>query len=367
MAIVALVSFTATSCGNETATPETLLGKLPASSYEYMLADVQALWGRPGLQSEVDASFGNLINATGRVVDEDTLRSANISLGVFGFPQSGDFNNAVGVLAGDFENLAATLEQAANYETTDELEAELIGAHRGIEILVLSRRPPDPITVYLAPLNHLNLALAHNPESVKSKIDQFLDSGELPTPYYFGGLQQLVERGRGPTISETYRGVSIYEFPDYDPVYLAVPDQDTLFMGFSPQLIKEMIDRAQDGGEPPKLLSEILSSLPPAAFLHVLPLNDLPASDAEHPFGRVKVLSRAVYLGQESASTVRFHLLYQDESEAAAAAAWLNAQPGTGGLLGGQKPSSLARHIGRAVLTETIVDDRDLGGFIFGN
>lgn len=364
------------ACGGET-TPATgltaeerLLSWLPAGTTEFAFVDIKTVSSRPDFQDAVDSRFNSLLSVTGEVLNEELLRSAGIKRGAFGFNREEGRDHEVGILEGDFQQLLAALEQAGADGLAEQLEVEVIEVYRDIEIFTISRTsglPPYPIKVFMGVTDRDKLALAANLESVKKRIDQYLNTGRAPDPF-FGGLQSLIEGSTVPFETETYRDVVIYRFQNLPPVYLAVVDQSKLVLGFSVEKIKQIIDRVRDGGEVPQIFWDVFSDLGQADFLYAVPVKQENAASPERPFAAVTFTSWTVFFNEDSTSTVRIRYFFEGPEQAATAAAWIQEQGDLqSGFAGGKSLDVKARQEGRAFLIEAIMPDDEVIGLIVGN
>lgn len=381
LAIFALGAIVA--CGGETTTTtgqsaqERLLGWLPAGTTEFIFVDIKAAQSRPELREEVHLRFNRLSSVTGEVFGEELLRAAEIMNGAFGFNRELGRDHEVGILEGDFQQLLAVLEELGAGGTADQLDVEVIEVYRDIEIFTISRRsgrPPEPITVFMGVTDRHKLALAHNLESVKEIIDQYMNTGRAPDPF-FGGLQSLVEGSVVPRETEIHRGVVIYGlpsspygFPSSPTFYLAVVDRSILVLGFSVEKVKVIIDRIRDGGEAPKFVRVAMSSLGQADFLHVVKVEPSTEDVLNYPLAAVTLRSFAVSFNDGAISTVRSRFSFEEPGQAATAAEWMEAQGNIEGLFfGSNHPVGQARLDGRSILSEATVPDQDVISLLFGD
>lgn len=374
LAIVAMALIVA--CGGE-ASPvpsltaqERLLSWLPESTTEFAYVDIQTVSRRPDFQNEVGSRFNNLLAVAGEVLNEELLRSAQIKKGAFGFNRRAGRYGDVGILEGDFQQLLAALEQTGAGGPDDRLEVEVIEVYRGVEIFAISRPsglPPFPVEVFMGVTDRDKLALAHNLKSVKTIIDQYLDTGYAPDPF-FGGLQTLVQGSSSPFKNETYRGVVIYRFGSSPEVFLAVADLNTLVLGYYAEKVREIIDRIQDGGQYPEIVREVFSEPDQADFLYAVPFVQQNPPSPERPFSAITFTSWAVSLKEDSTSKVLIRYFFDGPEQAAAAAAWLEEQGDLqSGFAGGISLEVQARQEGRAVLIDAIVPDGAVIGLIVGD
>ena len=364
------------ACGgeNQSATgltdQERLLSWLPSSTTEFVYVDIETVSGRPDFQDEVESWLNNLLAVTGDVFNEELLRSAKISKGAFGFNSMAGRDADVYILQGDFQQLLVALEQTGAGGSDDRLEIEVIEVYRGIEIFTISRPsglPPFPVEVFMGVTDRDQLALAHNLKSVKTNIDQYLDTGRAPDPF-FGGLQTLVQGSSSPFENETYRGVVIYRFQSSPEVFVAVANLNTLVLGFAAETVREIIDQVQDGGEVPEILREFFGDPDQADFLYAVPFHQQNPPSPERPFSAITLTSWAVFLKEDLTSTVRIGYFFEEPEAAAEASAWLQEQGDLkSGFAGGVSLEVQARQEGRAVLIEAIVPDEAVIGLIVGD
>lgn len=374
LVISALVVIVA--CGGETTTTvgqsaqERLLSWLPAGTTEFAFVDIEAVSSRPDFQDEVESRFNGLLSNTGEVLNEELLRSAEIKNAAFGFNREKGRSHEVGILEGEFQGLLRALEQAGADGLAEQLEVVVIEIYRDIEIFTISRTsglPPYPIKVFMGVVDRDKLALAHNLESVKERIDQYLNTGRAPDPF-FGGLESLVQGSTLPYEVETHREVVIYGFQNLPPVYLAVVDESKLVLGYSVETVKEIIDRIRDGGEIPEILLDVFSDPGQADFLYAVPVKQESTASSNRPFSAVTFTSWAVFLKEDSTSMVRTRYFFEGPEQAAAAAAWVQEQGDLqSGFAGGVSLEVQARQEGRAFLIEAIVPDEEVMVLIVGN
>ena len=70
-----------------------------------------------------------------------------------------------------------------------------------------------------------------------------------------------------PSILNPYRGVEMFLFPYYDDLYLSVPDEATMLLAQSEQLLREIVDRYLDESALDESLIRLLDTTGPMDFL----------------------------------------------------------------------------------------------------
>ncbi len=171
-AIVTLAAIV--GCGGDASTTddqsaqERLLSWLPASTTDFIYVDIETVLSRPAFQSQVDTQFDRLISVTGKVINEELLRSAEIKNGVFGFIPENTRDYEASILEGDFQQLLGALEQAGADGLTE--------TYRGVVIYGFEDSRP----FYLAVVDRSKLLLGQSAERVKEIIDRMQDGGGIP-------------------------------------------------------------------------------------------------------------------------------------------------------------------------------------------
>ena len=160
----------------------------------------------------------------------------------------------------------------------------------------------------------------------------------------------------------------IYRFQRNPEVFLAVADLNTLVLGYSAEKVRETIDRVQDGGQVPEIFRDAFGDPDQADFLYTVPFVRQSPPSPERPFSAITLTSWAVFLKEDSTSTVRIRYFFEGPEQAAAAASWMQEQGDLqSGFAGGISLEVRARQEGRAFLIEAIVPDEAVIGLIVGD
>lgn len=323
---------------------------------------------RPEFREEAHGRFSGTLSRIEGILGQELLDRAEIKNGAAGFNREDETYHEVGIWEGSFQELGDVLEHFAGGGTGDQLDVMVVEIYRDIEIFTISRRssrPPEPITIYMGVTDHHMLALAHNLKSVKQVIDQQLNTGSPPDPF-FGGLQSLVRGSEVPVEIETYRGAVIYQLPSSTTFYVAVVDQSILVLSFSVEKIKETIDRIRDGGEIPAIVREAMGDLGQTDFLYAVPFSPSDQGDTANPFGDMIHRSSAISYNDDAMSTVWTRLSFEGPEQAAAAVEWMEAQGYDGGVFfGSNDPVGQMSLEGTVILSEAVVPDRDVISLLF--
>ena len=374
LAIFSLAGIAA--CGSEAKTDgdlsaqERLLSWLPADTTDFGFADIEIAQSRPGLREEPHGRLSDIFERTENALGKELFNVANIKNGAFGSDREARMTHDVAILEGEFQELISVLEQSVAGTSGDQLDVKVIEIYRSIEIFTISRRsgrPPEPVTIYMGVTDRHLLALAHNLKSVKKIIDQQLNTGRSPDPF-FGGLQTLVKGSVVLSEIETYRGVVIYGLPSSTMIYLAVMDDSKLVLSFSAGKVIETVDRILDGADISPVLQEILEELGRPDFLYAVPVDWNVGGGATDPFAAVTFQAFAVSFNDGGMSAVSTRFSFDEPEQAVVAADWMESEGHTEGLFFVNNDSvGTARVDGRSIISEAIVPDEEVISMLFGD
>ena len=145
-------------------------------------------------------------------------------------------------------------------------------------------------------------------------------------------LTMSARAGTGLSVSvvDSHRDIDIYSLlrtkaSGYETeIYLAVVDSETLAASPDPDAVRNVVDRHNDGGQLPEGLGALVEDWGLGDFLEAFAI--VGTSGQGRPTDSALVYAFHAELGAESTTTFRSLQQFGDETEAAAAAAWLNEQ-----------------------------------------
>ncbi len=172
--------------------------------------------------------------------------------------------------------------------------------------------------------------------------------------------------GLSVSVIDTHREIDIYALVRtkssgyQSEIYLTVLGPETLAASPDADLVRDMIDRHNDGGQVPKGLAAMVEDWGLSDFLEVF--HNEAFDDQGRPIDASRVYAFHAELADESTTILRALRQFDDEDQAAAAAAWLNEQTGRQYRKIGWGSSATIdewRHRGSTVFGEARVPDGD--------
>ena len=162
--------------------PASLLAMLPAGASQFMFVDLEAAMGRPAFRDVVEFQLSHFVNLDEIPLAEELLRSTHVSaIGMADFYTRFEW---ACILSGDFALVQGALRLAASIDSAGGLSADMIDAHRDVEIFSLVRKTRrSEIEVYLAIPDRKTLAASQDLELVKEIINRQRDGLSLPQSF----------------------------------------------------------------------------------------------------------------------------------------------------------------------------------------
>ena len=162
--------------------PASLLAMLPAGASAFIFVDIEAAMERSAFRESVEFQLGHFVNLDEIPLAEELLRSIGVSAMALGDFYTG--SEWACILSGDFALVQGALRLAASVDSVGGLSADMIDAHRDVEIFSLVRNTSrSEIQVYLAILDRNTLAASQDLEQVKEIIDRHRDGLSLPQSF----------------------------------------------------------------------------------------------------------------------------------------------------------------------------------------
>ncbi len=190
-------------------------------------------------------------------------------------------------------------------------------------------------------------------------------------------LTMSAQAGTGLSVRvvDSYRDIDIYSLvhtgaSGYETeIYLAVVDSETLAASPDPDAVRDVVDRDIDGGQLPKGMAAMVGAWGLSDFFEAFPIQS--AGGQGRPTDAATVYAFQAELGEGSSSVFRAFRQFDDEDQAAAAAAWLNEQDdpryreiGWGDSVAIDDQWQVG---GKTVYGEVTVSDEDLPYLVQGN
>ena len=187
-------------------------------------------------------------------------------------------------------------------------------------------------------------------------------------------LQEAPEKSDGvkdfepPSILNPYREIDVFLFPYYDDLYISVPDDATMLLAQSDQLLQEMVDRYLDESTLDESLARMLNTTGPMDFLVVRHLDAGRASqdgqDAESPH----IYAGGGWLDTDESSSVFVFLEFANPEAASQGMTEMEGWPLVQGYNSGRDhPIQEIRQDGQTVIAVGVAPNIDLGGWLLGN
>ena len=190
-------------------------------------------------------------------------------------------------------------------------------------------------------------------------------------------LSAAAQGGGGLSVSvvDSHREIDIYSLlrtraSGYQTeIYLAVVDSETLAASPDPDAVRDVVDRDIDGGQLPKGMAAMVGAWGLSDFFEAFPIQG--AGGQGRPTDAATVNAFQAELAEGSSSVFRAFRQFDDEEQAAAAAAWLNEQDepryreiGWGDSVAIDDQWQVG---GKTVYGEVTVSDEDLPYLVQGN
>ena len=167
-----------------------------------------------------------------------------------------------------------------------------------------------------------------------------------------------------PSILDPYREIEVFLFPDYDDLYIAVPDPETMLLAQETGLIEEIIDRYLDGADLEESLAGLLDAIGPMDFLVAWHWDraGMGASEALL-FG-----GGGGWFDGDNTITVFQYTWYDEPASAKQAMEQMQNYPLVQGYNTGKDyPIREITQEGQAVIAKGYADTFDLAGWLLGN
>ena len=162
--------------------PGALLAMLPAGASQFIFVDIEAAMERSAFRESVEFQLGHFVNLDEIPLAEELLRSIGVSTMALGNFYTG--SEWACILSGDFALVQGALRLATAVDSGGGLSANMIDAHREVEIFSLVRNTSrSEIQVYLAIPDRKTLAASQDLELVKETIDRHRDGLSLPQSF----------------------------------------------------------------------------------------------------------------------------------------------------------------------------------------
>ena len=198
----------------------------------------------------------------------------------------------------------------------------------------------------------------------------------------FGGLIDILREAASTSAAtdHMYRGLEFFKVTipryllgeSYD-LYFAVLDSGTLFVakgyeGSGLQLVQEALDRRVDAAELDESLESLLSHTSPMDLLFVVNTETYysePPDESEYPYPRL--VGQAGLMNEGATTTLKYHYEFDDPAHAEQIEPLLSERTLRGYSNGKEYPVTDVRRVGNALTAQAVVDDSEVGGFVFGN
>ena len=198
----------------------------------------------------------------------------------------------------------------------------------------------------------------------------------------FGGLIDILREAASTSAAtdHMYRGLEFFKVTiprylleeSYD-LYFAVLDSGTLFVakgyeGSGLQLVQEALDRRIDAAELDESLESLLWHTTPMDLLFVINTETYysePQDESEYPYPRLVGL--AGLMNEGATTTLKYHYEFDDPAHAEQIEPLLSERTLRGYGNGKEYPVTDVRRAGNVLAAQAVVDDSEVGGFVFGN
>ena len=157
--------------------PATLLAMLPASTTDFMFANIETVMERPVFQEIFQYDLMDFVDDE-KSPSEELLRSAGVNALILGNNREYEWSC---ILRGDFTLMQEALNLAITISGNNP-STELVEEHRGIKIfgVFLERSYAQRDVLYLAMPSLDTLALTKDLDRMREMIERRLDGGSLP-------------------------------------------------------------------------------------------------------------------------------------------------------------------------------------------
>ena len=171
-----------------------------------------------------------------------------------------------------------------------------------------------------------------------------------------------------PSILNPYREVESFFFPYYDDLYISVPDDATMLLAQSDQLLQEMVDRYVDESTLDESLARLLDATGPVDFLILRHLyaerGGQEGQDPEVPL----IFAGGGWLDAEESSSVFLFMEFASPEAASQGMTEMEGWPLVQGYNSGRNhPIQEIRQDGQTVIAVGVAPNIDLDGWLLGN
>ena len=198
----------------------------------------------------------------------------------------------------------------------------------------------------------------------------------------FGALEDILREASSTAsaTADTYRGLDFftvtiprYRVGESDDLHFAVLDSSMLvvaegYEGSGLALIKEVLDRRIDEAELNESLAGLLAHSAPFDFLFAV---DVGASAEEPPveteYPRPKFVGKTGLANEGATTTLKYYYEFDEPAHAQQIEPLLIGQTQRGYNSGNEYAATDVRRVGNVLTAQVVVDDSEVGGFVFGN
>ena len=171
-----------------------------------------------------------------------------------------------------------------------------------------------------------------------------------------------------PSILNPHREIEVFLFPYYDDLYIAVPDEGTMLLAQSEQLLQEIVDRYLDESTLDESLARLLDTTGPVDFLVARRSEAEGTSQSGQGSDLPRLGAGGGWLDGEDSSSVFRYIEFVNAEIAGQYVAEATSWPLVQGYNSGKNhPVQDIRQEGSAVVAFGVAPNIDLGGWLLGN
>ena len=157
----------------------------------------------------------------------------------------------------------------------------------------------------------------------------------------------------------------MFFFPYYDDLYISVPDDATMLLAQSEQLLQEIVDRYLDESTLDESLARLLETTGPMDFLVLRHLDaEGQGQDPESP----RIFAGGGWLDAEDSSSVFIFMEFASPEAASQGMTQMEGRPLVQGYNSSKnQPIQEIRQEEQAIIAVGVAPNIDLGGWLLGN